>query len=678
MKNLKLMVKLLGGFIIVAIITLTVGIAGWFGISGVSDSVVEIGEVRLPSIYSLAIVEKELESIRVAQRTMLNPSLTSEDRAHQAKLIEEARARYKKAWDTYAPLPQTKEEAEVWEKFVPAVKEWANINNQFTEQQNKLAQNGILNPTDLRKELEAFRGDHYKAMMLATNLIQFGKQYEGGGDPAKCVFGKWMATVDIDNTDFKRVISEIKKPHDDFHHAIAEIKKMVAAGNSYGAWDIYQNKLIPNADSVFDRFRELRNLAGEAENIYASMNDLAMVQAREKQKVALGYLSRIVEINEEAAEQAKHNAEAEASRASVISISFMIAGSILALLLGYILSKSIISPVMKGVTFAKKLSEGDLTETVDVYQKDEIGILAEALRNMKDKLTEVVSDVQSATDNVASGSEELSASSESLSQGATEQAASIEEVSSSMEQMAANISQNAENAKETDSLATKAAADAKESGNAVVQTVDAMKSIAEKISIIEEIARQTNLLALNAAIEAARAGEHGKGFAVVAAEVRKLAERSGTAASEISELSSSSVEVAEKAGTMLQALVPDIEKTASLVQEITAASNEQNSGAAQINQAIAQLDTVIQQNASASEEMASTSEELSSQGQQLQMTMSFFTVSNKRQNSSRRVTATTKRPAALPSAPVADAPDKGDVGIDVHMGDEHDQDFERF
>lgn len=678
MNNLKLMVKLLGGFVIVAIITLTVGIAGWFGISGVSKSVIEIGEVRLPSIYSLAIVEKELESIRVAQRTMLNPSLTADERVRQAQLLEEARGRYKDAWDTYAPLPQTKEEAEVWDKFVPAVKEWGEVNNRFMELQHKLTENGILNPTDLRKLLEGFRGDHYKMLMQVAEAIQFKELFDGGEDPAQCAFGKWMAEIQIANPEFKRIISEVKTPHAQFHYTVAEIKRMVTAGDSYGAWETFKSKLVPYADAVFDRLRELRNLAGQAESMYAEMNDLAMVQAREKQKMALGYLSRIIEINENVAEQAKQDAKDEASRASIISISFMVAGSVLALLLGYILSKSITGPVMKGVSFAKKLSEGDLTETVDVYQKDEIGVLAEALRNMKDKLTEVVSDVQSATDNVATGSEELSASSESLSQGATEQAASIEEVSSSMEQMAANISQNAENAKETDVLATKAAADARESGNAVVQTVDAMKSIAEKISIIEEIARQTNLLALNAAIEAARAGEHGKGFAVVASEVRKLAERSGTAAAEISELSSSSVEVAEKAGTMLQALVPDIEKTASLVQEITAASNEQNSGAVQINQAIAQLDTVIQQNASASEEMASTSEELSSQAQHLQMTMSFFKVSNNKQIRSRRVTATTKKPAALPSAFAAARPRAKALDVDVHLEDGHDRDFERF
>jgi methyl-accepting chemotaxis protein len=220
----------------------------------------------------------------------------------------------------------------------------------------------------------------------------------------------------------------------------------------------------------------------------------------------------------------------------------------------------------------------------------------------------------------------MSSGAEQLSQGATEQAASLEEVSSSMEQMAANIGQNSENAQQTEKIVLKAAEDAKESGKAVVATAGAMKEIAGKIFIIEEIARQTNLLALNAAIEAARAGEHGKGFAVVASEVRKLAERSQTAVAEINTLSAASVQISEKAGEMLGRIVPDIQKTADLVQEITAASNEQSSGAGQINKAIQQLDLVIQQNASASEEMAATSEELLSQAEQLQSTIAFFSI----------------------------------------------------
>jgi methyl-accepting chemotaxis protein len=373
----------------------------------------------------------------------------------------------------------------------------------------------------------------------------------------------------------------------------------------------------------------------------------------------------------------------EMENANLMSMSTSAFALLLGLLAAYFLTRAITRPVNMGVDFAGRMSHGDFTRTLEIDQKDEIGTLATALNNMVLKLRDVVSEVGGATDNVASGSEELSASSENLSQGATEQAASIEEISSSMEQMASNISQNAENAKETDGLAAKAAGDAKGTGQAVIQTVDAMRTIAEKISIIEEIARQTNLLALNAAIEAARAGEHGKGFAVVAAEVRKLAERSGTAASEISELSSSSMAVAEQAGDMLQSLVPDIERTAALVQEISAASNEQNAGAAQINQAIGQLDTVIQQNASASEEMASTSEELSAQGQQLQATMSFFNVGRtERPARAAKVKVARKPAAALPEAGPAPASspsgDGGVEGIDMDLSSDSDQDFERF
>jgi methyl-accepting chemotaxis protein len=271
---------------------------------------------------------------------------------------------------------------------------------------------------------------------------------------------------------------------------------------------------------------------------------------------------------------------------------------------------------------AERVASGDLT--VMLRERSPQDKLMQALAAMVAGLTQTVGEIRSIAGEVASASQSISTASVQVSRGASSQAAAAEEASSSMEEMVSNIKQNADNAQQTDKIANKSARDARESGKSVLEAVAAMKEIASKISIIEEIARQTNLLALNAAIEAARAGEHGKGFAVVAAEVRKLAERSQRAAGEINQLSATTLKVSEKSGEMLDKLVPDIQRTAELVQEISAASKEQDTGAEQINKALQQLEQVIQQNASAAEEMASTTEELTGQAEQLVGALSFF------------------------------------------------------
>jgi methyl-accepting chemotaxis protein len=292
-------------------------------------------------------------------------------------------------------------------------------------------------------------------------------------------------------------------------------------------------------------------------------------------------------------------------------------------------------------TVADQIANGDLTVTPKpLSDQDSLGL---ALKSMVERLRGVVGDAIAASSNVSSGSQQLSSSSEQLSQGATEQASSAEEASASMEEMAANIKQNADNAAQTEKIARQSARDAEISGKAVGRAVGAMRTIAEKISIVQEIARQTDLLALNAAVEAARAGEHGKGFAVVASEVRKLAERSQAAAAEISSLSGETVQVATEAGDMLNRLVPDIQKTAELVSEISAACREQDIGASQINEAIQQLDKVTQQNAGASEQVSATSEELAAQAEELQASIAFFRVD--------RPSAKVRAPAPAPAAP---------------------------
>lgn len=296
-----------------------------------------------------------------------------------------------------------------------------------------------------------------------------------------------------------------------------------------------------------------------------------------------------------------------------------------------------------GVQFARKMSEGDLSATINIDQDDEVGQLASALTDMAGELKRIVLDVQSAALNVRTGSRQISETSQQMSQGASEQASSTEEVSASIEQMSSNIEQNSENSMKTETIAKKSSQDATQGGEAVDQAVIAMKQIVEKIGIINEIARNTNLLALNAAIEAARAGEAGRGFAVVASEVRKLAERSQSAALEITDLSRSSMVVAENAGSLLGQIIPDIQYTAELVQGISAASAEQNSGAQQISSAILQLDKVVQLNATSSEELASMSEELSSQSEQLISIIRFFKVDDSSTDMSQPVSVRDRR-----------------------------------
>lgn len=354
-----------------------------------------------------------------------------------------------------------------------------------------------------------------------------------------------------------------------------------------------------------------------------------MKEVRPVQRKWLDALDEIVKFQED--KTAKDAGEANSSyvKAKYVMFSLGAIAVALGIMIAAWITRSITKPLAEGVIIANRLAQGDLTLSVHVESKDEAGQLLAAMKNMIEKLSSIVKDIKNVAGNVAAGSQQLSAGSEELSQGATEQAASAEQASSSMEEMSANIRQSADNAKQTEHIAIRSAEDAAEGGKAVAETVSAMKDIAGKISVIEEIARQTNLLALNAAIEAARAGEHGKGFAVVAAEVRKLAERSQLSATEIIRLAGSSVEVAEKTGEMLARIVPDIQKTAGLVQEISASSNEQNAGADQITQAIQQLDQVIQQNAQASEELSSTSEELSAQADNLQDIIAFFKIDEK-------------------------------------------------
>jgi methyl-accepting chemotaxis protein len=524
-------------------------------------------------------------------------------------------------------------------------------------------------------------------------------------------------------------------------HEMASIEAQADDISSRNAALLEQYEKLITTDKGHALSQELKNVRGE----YTSAREDALALSRSSKKVeaeavaakrlvpaeakymeAVGNLVTYVKaVSDE--DSVEIQSAVASSRTGIL---LGLAGALIAaVLISLYVVRGITRPLAMAVGLVDRVAQGDLTHTAEVDSKDEIGqmltamngmvgnlkataqvaatisagdltvqakalsekdVLGQALTKMLENLRKTVSEVAAASGNVATGSEELSSTAQQLSQGATEQASAAEESTSSMEEMASSIQQNADNARQTDKIASKAAEDARSSGDAVVRTVGAMKQVAEKIGIIEEIARKTDLLALNAAVEAARAGEHGKGFAVVASEVRKLAERSQTAAAEISRLSIDGVQTAESAGQLLAKLVPDIQKTAELVREIAAASVEQSTGAAQVNKAIQQLDQVIQQNSAASEEMASTSEELSSQAEVLQSAIGFFKTGETHRVAAPQKKAAQRRPAAgfrasdsrptsaglskLSHAVKASGPN---IDLDSNNGgaDAHDQDF---
>ncbi|WP_410499386.1 methyl-accepting chemotaxis protein [Chitinibacter sp. S2-10] len=426
---------------------------------------------------------------------------------------------------------------------------------------------------------------------------------------------------------------------------LADLRKQTAEGRQVvdKTWAAYKNTVLaPEEERLIPVFEkqtaELNRLIDknftliEAGKTHTPEERLAL-----RQEIVPVYdelyatISGLIKINAEIAESTNKESMLTVGSISKTLMITILISFIAAVAIGLWITRLIVNQIggepASVVDTLKQISQGDLTVQINVRQNDNYSLLY-STKEMVAKLTDVMSQVSDTANSLASASEQVSSSAQSLSQNASEQAASVEETSAAIEQIASTVSQNSENARVTDSMASKSSIDAGEGGEAVKQTVAAMRQIAKQISIVDDIAYQTNLLALNAAIEAARAGEHGKGFAVVAAEVRKLAERSQVAAQEISEVASNSVTLAERAGTLLDQMVPSIRKTADLVQEISAASREQTNGLEQINSAVGQLSQTTQMNAAASEELSSTSEEMSAQAVQLQEMISFFRLSN--------------------------------------------------
>ncbi|WP_297509147.1 methyl-accepting chemotaxis protein [uncultured Caulobacter sp.] len=456
------------------------------------------------------------------------------------------------------------------------------------------------------------------------NVVRFEKNMVLVDDPEQVK--SFEASIEKEKTAFQALLTKVEGI------STAEDKaKWQALG---GAWE----RLLAAHAQVYDLALANKDAAATA----VSMND-----GRKAVTDASSLVQELVDMSQAQLNGATDRAESQFAQIRNSLIGLAIVSLLVAVAAAIYIARVVGKGLHRATEAVRAVADGDLNNTIAIETRDEIGELLGHLNMMIERLRGVVGDAVAASNNVSTGSQQLSATAEQMSQGVSEQAAAAEQVSASMEEMAANIKQNADNASQTEKIARQSARDAEVSGQAVGNAVEAMRTIAEKISIVQEIARQTDLLALNAAVEAARAGEHGRGFAVVASEVRKLAERSQAAATEISAVSSDTVKAAQQAGEMLTGLVPNIRRTAELVAEISAACREQDIGSSQINEAIQQLDKVTQQNASASEEMSATSEELAAQAEEMQASIAYFRT---------EAAATHRPPARKPAPPVKRAP----------------------
>ncbi|MHC1728847.1 MAG: methyl-accepting chemotaxis protein [Syntrophobacteraceae bacterium] len=593
MRNMKLGTKILMGFLTVAVITLVLGVMGYYGSFKNNQAIEEIGVVRIPAMQSVLEIQLKAENIRGSLRTLVLPGLSGELRQRQFDNLARAREEYERAWKVFEALPQTVETAALWREFVSAWNAWQEDVEKAIRICKQVDRNGIADPFATGLQIEKFTKDHYVLVQRVLHLLYMqDPAFEGGEDHTTCNLGKWLPTFKTDNSSLSEQIRNIAEPHRRFHEAVQAIKRLARAGNLVEAKTVYEHDMVPAMKDVFKHFEIMHNISDDSATLFNQEKELLLGSVTQKQRAATQLLEKMARSTREVMDGTTRNAEVRAGLLKTVSIIAGIAGVLAALVLGFFITRSTTGPVQR-----------------------------------------IIAGLAEAADQVAAASVQVSSSSEHLAEGASEQAASLQESSASLEQMSSMTRQNANNAMHAKEKMAEAGVIVQrvnqhmgEMAKAIVEITKSSEETGKIIKSIDEIAFQTNLLALNAAVEAARAGEAGAGFAVVADEVRNLAIRAAEAAKNTNDLIATTIKAVQKGNELTrstqQAFSENMDissEVAKVLDEVATACEEQAHGITQINTAVSEMDRVTQQVASTAEESAAVAEEMNSQANQMKV-----------------------------------------------------------